>query len=147
MTLPICPAVTKSGKPCTYRGRHDGYCKFHVPKKLGDCPICYEEITTETSKITRCKHAFHKTCLERWMEENPTCPLCRADIRPTTGQLRPRRPITSQEAALSSQLFNSGNSFFVTYLNDLERQGVDLTTIRNAPVLIHFNGSYWEGGQ
>ena len=143
MTLPICPAVTKSGKPCTYRGRHDGYCKFHVPKKLGDCPICYEEITTETSKITRCKHAFHKTCLERWMEENPTCPLCRADIRPTTGQLRPR---TNQEETLSSFLQSAWpreNATFVTSIGDLEHLGIDLATIRNAPIEIRFNGSYW----
>ena len=98
MTLPICKGVTKSGKPCSYRGRHNGYCKIHAApgtlcdsgKNMGDCPICYEEITKGTSTTTRCKHVFHKACLERWMEEKTTCPMCRENIRPTTGQLRPR---------------------------------------------------------
>ena len=97
MTLPICKAVTKSGKPCSYRGRHNGYCKIHAApgtlcdsgKKMGDCPICYEEVTKGTSTTTRCKHVFHKACLQRWMEEKTTCPMCRENIRPTTGQLRP----------------------------------------------------------
>ena len=88
MTLPICKGVTKAGTACTYRGRHEGFCKIHAPKKLEDCPICYEEITEKTSTTTRCKHVFHKTCLERWMEEKTNCPMCRENIRPTTGQLR-----------------------------------------------------------
>jgi hypothetical protein len=86
----MCQGVTKAGTHCSYRGRHNGYCKIHADKKLGDCPICYEEVTKGTSTTTRCKHVFHKACLERWMEEKPTCPMCRENIRPTTGQLRPR---------------------------------------------------------
>ena len=85
----MCQGVTKAGTHCSYRGRHNGYCKIHADKKLGDCPICYEEVTKGTSTTTRCKHVFHKACLERWMEEKPTCPMCRENIRPTTGQLRP----------------------------------------------------------
>ena len=145
--IPICCGVKKNGQPCQFRGRHDGYCKFHLPhtksETIGDCPICYEKMTSSNMIKTSCKHEFHRSCLERWMEENPSCPMCRTDIRPTTGQLRPRRATSLQESALSSQHVNNGNSFFVTYLDDLERQGVDLATIRNAPVLIHFNGSYW----
>lgn len=86
----MCQGVTKAGTHCSYRGRHNGYCKIHADKKLGDCPICYEEVTKGTSTTTRCKHVFHKACLERWMEEKTTCPMCRENIRPTTGQLRPR---------------------------------------------------------
>jgi hypothetical protein len=44
-----------------------------------ECSICLEHVTGNKI-ITRCKHEFHKSCLERWMEEHATCPNCRSDI-------------------------------------------------------------------
>ena len=29
---------------------------------------------------TACGHIFHAVCLERWLSQNPTCPLCRAHL-------------------------------------------------------------------
>jgi len=49
-------------------------------RNLEDCPICYEKITKKTSTTTRCKHVFHKTCLQHWTKENTSCPMCRATI-------------------------------------------------------------------
>jgi hypothetical protein len=147
MTLPICQGVTKAGNACTYRGRHEGFCKFHAPKKFGDCPICFEEVTSKTSTTTRCKHVFHKACLERWTEENNTCPMCRATIkeRPTTGQLRPRvmvhefRSLDATELARlwqlalveHSELDNEGD---VVYLYPTAGLEDFLASMRNAPV-------------
>jgi hypothetical protein len=131
MTLPICKGVTKAGKRCSYRGRHHGYCKLHADpehlcdtgKDLGDCPICYEKVTKGTSTITRCKHVFHRRCLQRWTEENSTCPMCRENIRPTTGVLAPRPPPAP-----------------IIYINSHE----ELLPYLNAPVNIQFTANYWE---
>ena len=103
MPLPICKGITQSGKRCSFKGRHYGYCKTHAHpdylrdliKKMGECPICYEKITSKTSITTRCKHVFHNACLERWMETSQTCPMCRGYIHPTTGR---HRPFTAREA-------------------------------------------------
>ena len=42
------------------------------------CCICLEEITHTTIAITKCKHVFHKCCLNKWKKS--TCPMCRANI-------------------------------------------------------------------
>jgi hypothetical protein len=52
------------------------------------CSICLEprpdEIKTKKHKrnfvITKCKHIFHKECLELVMSERTTCPICRTEL-------------------------------------------------------------------
>jgi hypothetical protein len=49
------------------------------------CSICqhYSEPETDASiwRSLYCGHQFHRTCIDRWFEENVVCPVCRADIR------------------------------------------------------------------
>ena len=181
MTLSICKGVTQSGKRCSYRGRHNGYCKIHAApgtlcdtgKKMGDCPICYEEVTKGTSTTTRCKHVFHKACLERWTEEKTTCPMCRENIRPTTGQLRspqilplpypppaplyrgPSRLIVALGTFINENPNNWGMFGIqqespelnrnVHYINSENELDDFLISVRNAPIDIRFTSNYWEG--
>lgn len=46
------------------------------------CPICQDN-TTNTKAISRtlaCHHTFHITCIETWLSNNTTCPMCRLDL-------------------------------------------------------------------
>ena len=48
-----------------------------------DCIICSEECNRENDFITPCcHHFFHFDCLEEWVDQNPTCPMCRAPLTP-----------------------------------------------------------------
>ncbi len=82
MTLTICKGVKKNGDACRFRAREDGYCRIHAPKESKECPICYEVIKGKDSKVTSCKHLFHRECLEKWTRDNSTCPMCRHIIAP-----------------------------------------------------------------
>jgi len=31
-------------------------------------------------RVTACKHSFHSACLDRWVSEKPSCPICRFRI-------------------------------------------------------------------
>lgn len=44
------------------------------------CPICLEALILETLKITKCQHTFCVVCLDKWLTENHTCPMCRTDL-------------------------------------------------------------------
>ena len=50
-----------------------------------ECSICNEEITKKNYfeipllKVS-CGHIFHKSCIEKWVTKNSTCPLCRFAI-------------------------------------------------------------------
>lgn len=116
----ICQGTKKNGEPCKFRGRYDGYCKFHCEvNEKKECPICYDTISGKNSKVTSCKHMFHRTCLERWTKEHTTCPLCRTSIASVAQPL----PV-----------------IYIDRIHDADR----LLSLRNAPVDIRFTADYWE---
>ena len=54
------------------------------------CPICLESKDMDNENrmvITHCGHKFHKTCLTASCSNDPTCPMCKADIRDYCDQM------------------------------------------------------------
>ena len=45
-----------------------------------ECTICLLTYTEETKKTTECCHTFHTECLDRWLQNNTSCPLCRSKL-------------------------------------------------------------------
>lgn len=45
------------------------------------CAICLEDYQADDdvaySKDLKCKHAFHKTCITKWLQSHHNCPVCR----------------------------------------------------------------------
>tara|TARA_B110000858_G_C17369429_1_gene278826 strand:- start:19 stop:513 length:495 start_codon:yes stop_codon:yes gene_type:complete len=62
----------------------DGLNTLIVCEELPDnsCSVCLEIFNNEDIiKQLKCKHIFHKKCLEPWLNNNNNnCPLCRRDI-------------------------------------------------------------------
>lgn len=45
------------------------------------CPVCLSDLAVgESGRQLRCKHLFHKSCIDEWLVVNATCPTCRAPI-------------------------------------------------------------------
>ena len=46
------------------------------------CPICLCELTDSDEGTTQmpCKHAFHDSCLTKWLKSHNTCPVCRSTV-------------------------------------------------------------------
>ncbi|CAN6238292.1 unnamed protein product [Urochloa humidicola] len=51
------------------------------------CTVCLEEY--EAKDVVRvlpaCGHAFHAPCIDAWLRQHPTCPVCRASLRVKAG--------------------------------------------------------------
>ncbi|KAM7260303.1 hypothetical protein ACFE04_016044 [Oxalis oulophora] len=47
-----------------------------------ECAICISKFEeTETLRLlTKCSHAFHLNCIDKWLESHSSCPLCRYKI-------------------------------------------------------------------
>jgi len=42
------------------------------------CSICLEEIDlADESFTTKCRHVFHRKCIDVWVKQHESCPLCR----------------------------------------------------------------------
>lgn len=50
--------------------------------KNSDCPICLDDYVVGESfrAFPVCKHTFHSSCIQHWLQNNLTCPVCRQCI-------------------------------------------------------------------
>ena len=46
-------------------------------ESIADCNICMD---IKANILTDCKHQFCETCIQRWMQDNKTCPCCRQKL-------------------------------------------------------------------
>ncbi|XP_055384528.1 E3 ubiquitin-protein ligase goliath isoform X2 [Condylostylus longicornis] len=45
------------------------------------CAICIENYkSTDCIRVLPCRHEFHKNCIDPWLLEHRTCPMCKLDI-------------------------------------------------------------------
>ncbi|GBO14073.1 hypothetical protein AVEN_15306-1 [Araneus ventricosus] len=62
------------------------------------CPICLgASVRQDQIKRLRCSHVFHQSCIDMWLNNRRSCPLCRAPYRrlprkrgPNANRRRPR---------------------------------------------------------
>ncbi|KAK7309964.1 hypothetical protein RJT34_07127 [Clitoria ternatea] len=48
-----------------------------------DCAVCLCKIGGDDATVLKCKHVFHRHCLDTWVGlKNVTCPLCRRSLDP-----------------------------------------------------------------
>uniref|UniRef100_A0A0R3RVI3 RING-type domain-containing protein n=1 Tax=Elaeophora elaphi TaxID=1147741 RepID=A0A0R3RVI3_9BILA len=46
-----------------------------------DCPVCIDPYRAgDVIRSLPCRHIFHKTCVDPWLLEHRTCPMCKNDI-------------------------------------------------------------------
>ncbi|XP_020576856.1 RING-H2 finger protein ATL40-like [Phalaenopsis equestris] len=48
-----------------------------------ECIICLSEVVEgeKMKMLSNCKHYFHVKCIDMWLHEHSTCPICRADVK------------------------------------------------------------------
>jgi hypothetical protein len=57
--------------------------KFVLKKNNHDkhCIICLQNYEYQDKvSFMECEHKFHYNCLKTWLNENPSCPICREDV-------------------------------------------------------------------
>ncbi|CAI9260139.1 unnamed protein product [Lactuca saligna] len=53
-----------------------------------ECAVCLNEYEDEETLrlIPKCDHVFHPECIDAWFENHVTCPVCRANLVPDSGE-------------------------------------------------------------
>ena len=81
-----------------------------IPKidSFPTCAVCLEQIKdTKNSMCLPCGHNFHVTCGLQWLQENNTCPCCRAECGEKIKKVPKLTPMVS--TTLSQHQLNSIN--------------------------------------
>uniref|UniRef100_I1R295 RING-type domain-containing protein n=1 Tax=Oryza glaberrima TaxID=4538 RepID=I1R295_ORYGL len=66
-------------------------CPYKKAEEWGEamCPVCLSEFGDGEAVrvLPECMHYFHVDCIGTWLRANTSCPLCRADTTPSSGDL------------------------------------------------------------
>ena len=46
-------------------------------KHNSECSVCLCSMQHKAVKFLQCKHVFHLNCINKWLNKQNTCPLCR----------------------------------------------------------------------
>ncbi|KAK7508519.1 hypothetical protein BaRGS_00000085 [Batillaria attramentaria] len=45
------------------------------------CPVCLDEFhNAEKVALCPCRHSFHVKCLQQWLDQHNTCPMCKTRV-------------------------------------------------------------------
>ncbi|OCT65941.1 E3 ubiquitin-protein ligase RNF128-like isoform X2 [Xenopus laevis] len=82
------------------------------------CAVCIEPYKpSDVVRILTCNHFFHKNCIDPWLLEHRTCPMCKCDILKSLG-------IAEDEEETTSVAIPSVSS-------ELQRSTVQITEVEN----------------
>ncbi|KAL2077276.1 hypothetical protein ACEWY4_026780 [Coilia grayii] len=94
------------------------------------CAVCIEGYQlNDVVRILPCKHVFHKICVDPWLNEHCTCPMCKLNILKALG-IMPNLPCVDNVAFDMERVPRSQTSSQRTALVDLSNE----TTISMEPL-------------
>ncbi|XP_013416608.1 RING finger protein 150 [Lingula anatina] len=105
------------------------------------CAVCIENYRPhEVVRILPCRHMFHKSCVDPWLLEQRSCPICKTDILKAYGvQVKglPQDSSTDVEAPATTAEASTGLSGGGPGLVERTESGVQIVRIHPPIVQLH----------
>lgn len=91
-TIPDHPRNSKKSSKKSPSPDNESTCSSCNSEEADFCPVCLELYKPrEVIRILPCRHEFHKHCVDPWLVDHRTCPMCKLDILEALGVLRAER--------------------------------------------------------
>jgi len=89
-----------------------------LEKQSKTCCICYEEWNSKNVyTYLPCFHAFHHQCIQTWLSDHNTCPLCKCNVKEMLQPEREESP--SQQDSVPTIVINNENfNYLITIIRD-----------------------------
>ena len=103
-STPVAPVVLQCLPTITVRSE-DLYCMpcpttpatASPTKHTSECSICCEVVSVHSTAVRLpCSHVYHPTCIDMWLRQNHTCPICRCSL-PTLADFTTPRTILQKK--------------------------------------------------
>lgn len=78
--------------------------KFFAAEENSQCTVCLSEYQDEDTLriLPHCGHSFHMACIDLWLQQNATCPVCRVSLREFSETTRSMQPVYSSHYGMES---------------------------------------------
>jgi hypothetical protein len=74
-----CKIITTISHEYIYKEKHRP--KDESVKPVTQCAVCLDDFHVgEILRLLPCAHTFHRFCIDKWLEDNLDCPVCKTDI-------------------------------------------------------------------
>ena len=82
------------------------------------CMVCMDEVCEVKYSMTLpCGHSFHVTCGVKWLQENNSCPVCRAEC----GEKIKKKPILTPQVGMSLAQYRINSINLPAIVNDIQQ--------------------------
>ena len=110
------PATLTTGIPSDAMSTPDSSCNMD-----DDCVICQDPLGKRRKcAVLKCKHVFHKDCIQRAFQSKPQCPVCRKSIGAPIGK-SPSGSMRTTSSSVRCAGYSEG-SIVITYSIPAGRQ-------------------------
>nr|XP_043616913.1 E3 ubiquitin-protein ligase ATL6-like [Erigeron canadensis] len=91
-----------------------------IGKGALECAVCLNEFDDEETirLIPKCDHVFHAECIDAWLENHVTCPVCRSNLVPQPGEITQQQQLPND--LTHDETSNSQNPDGVTASDELD---------------------------
>ncbi|XP_055901857.1 E3 ubiquitin-protein ligase goliath isoform X2 [Eupeodes corollae] len=77
------------------------------------CAICIEAYkSSDCIRVLPCKHEFHKNCIDPWLIEHRTCPMCKLDVLKFYGYVV-GEPTSATLTSTNERIINANNDHLI----------------------------------
>jgi len=84
----LCNVPQLQGPAMTTEERDEKLETLENARRMLECSVC-QDVFTEATETDCCGQVYCKECIDRWISESGSCPMCRIPL--TTSMLRPAR--------------------------------------------------------
>lgn len=100
-------------------------------KSTTDCSICCEDVTVHSVAVRLpCSHMYHPNCIDSWLRQNHTCPICRCSLPTLADFTTPRSILKKRHEEQLAAASDEGHELRPMQFTKVEVYGMSINDLK-----------------